>query len=188
MKGRAEGRAAGRGQGPQGQAVIGFPAGDEPYLLGASHGQMNLAGQFDGRLHGLAPAGQKIEALYASRGVPAKSVGQILHHLGAEHAGVGVIALLQLLLHGLGDLTAAVAHVDHHRPAAGVQIFFTFFINDPNPLSLSRLGQGTFQLAPKHMARAFTHDKTLYSEKRFKCNRSGFRKKVDCFTLSALGE
>ena len=171
--------AAGRGQGPQGQAVIGFPAGDEPYLLRAAHGQMNLAGQFDGRLHGLAPAGEEIKALYALRGVPAQANRPTPPPPGSRTWWGGRSSTFASgRMHGLGDLTAAVPHIDHHRPAAGVQIFLPFSSMIQTPSALAAWGRGPFSLRQNTWP-VFTHGKTLYSGKRFKCTRSGIRKKVD---------
>ena len=130
--------------------MVGLPARNDPVALGLTALQVDLAGQLDGGFHRLAAAGHEVEAFDPRRGHRRKASGQGFHRLAGEHGRMNVVTAPNLVGHGPGDFLAAVAHVDHQRPAGAVQEPVALSIGDPDPPGFGGNGQFPPQLPVKY--------------------------------------
>ena len=139
------------GQRAQGVAVIALQPGDDVAALGLADLDVILARQLERRLHRLGPARGEVDPLDPRRRIGRQPVGQGLHRIVGEEAGMGEGDGVDLGLDGLDYPGVAVAQAGHRRPARGVDIALARAIHDEHPVALDGDRIGAPRIAVKDM-------------------------------------
>jgi hypothetical protein len=137
--------------------VVGFPARDQHLPVGAASCQLDLARQFDGGLDRFGAGGHEIEPVQSVRCAGGQCPGEILERGRGEHGAVHVGEVAELLEDRLRDFLTAVADVDDHGSAAGVQVTLAVAGFDPHALGAYGQGEHFVQLPGKYRTGNFSH-------------------------------
>ena len=125
---------AAQGHGPGGGPVVGVLAADELDAARLAHPLEVGPGQLDGRLDGLRPAAGEEGARQVAGGKLRHLLGQADGRLGGgAHGHIG--ELEHLLIGGVGDFLAPVAHVLEPQARHGVNGGVALGVGDPHPLA-----------------------------------------------------
>ena len=117
-------------QRPERVAVVAAPAREDGQPVRLAPGDLRATGQLERALDRLRPAAHRVDVRLVDREVRAELRGIPLQWLVRERGSVRVREARGLVRDRLGDLTAAVAHVDDDRATGGVEVLAAVRVDD----------------------------------------------------------